>query len=50
MQDLVSRLYEQGVDELRIEMDVRRSWQWVKGGVDGLVDLLGFGQLPAKAV
>ncbi|BAY23227.1 hypothetical protein NIES2100_29910 [Calothrix sp. NIES-2100] len=38
MQDLVSRLYEQGADVFRIEMYVRRWWLWVKGGVPGKVD------------
>jgi len=37
MLDQVSLLYEQGADDLRIENYVRRWWQWVKGGVDGLL-------------
>jgi len=36
MLDKVSRLYEQGADERRIEEYVKRWCQWVRGGVVGL--------------
>ncbi|NEP35268.1 hypothetical protein [Moorena sp. SIO3B2] len=42
MLDKISRLDEQGADVIRIEKYVRRWWQWVKGGVDGLVDSVSF--------
>ena len=32
----VSRLYEQGADEVRIETYLKRWWQWVRCGVDGV--------------
>lgn len=35
MVDKVSRLYEQGADDIRIGTYLKRSWQWVKTGVDG---------------
>ncbi|MGH1394613.1 MAG: hypothetical protein ACRAVC_11345 [Trichormus sp.] len=50
MQDLVSRLYEQGADEFRIEMYVRRWWLWVKGGVQGIVDFLGCDRISYGAI
>ena len=37
MVDKVSRLYEQGADELRIEAYLKRWWQWVRSGVDGVL-------------
>jgi hypothetical protein len=33
----VSRLYEQGASEGRIGEYVGRWWQWVRGGVDGIL-------------
>jgi hypothetical protein len=48
----VSRLYEQGADEQRIETYLKRWWRWVKGGVKDLllsggcivIQFLGLGQ------
>ena len=37
MLEKVSRLYEQGAEELRIEAYLKRWWQWVRSGVDGLL-------------
>ena len=37
MLDKVSRLYEQGADKLRIENYLKRWWQWVRSGVDGVL-------------
>jgi hypothetical protein len=42
MRDKVSQLHEQGAVDSHNEKYVRRWWQWVKGGVYGLVYLLGF--------
>ncbi len=50
MLDKVSRLYEQGADEFRIEMYVRRWWLWVKGGVQGKVDFLGCDRICVREV
>ena len=36
MVDKVVRLYEQGADELRIESYLKRWWQWVRTGVNGV--------------
>ena len=35
MLDKVSRLSEQGADDVRIETYLKRWWQWVQCGVDG---------------
>ena len=35
MLDKVSRLYEQGADEVRIEAYLKHWWQWVRTGVSG---------------
>lgn len=32
----VSRLYEQGADNIRIETYRKRWWQWVRSGLDGM--------------
>jgi hypothetical protein len=32
----VSRLYKQGADDIRIETYLKRWWQWVRTGVDGV--------------
>lgn len=53
MLDKVSRLYEQGADELRIQVYLERWRQWVWSGVDGVLfnrssDPLGFGPLPYR--
>ena len=37
MLDKVSRLYEQGADEFRIETYLQHWWQWVRSGVDGVL-------------
>ena len=37
MVDKVSRLYEQGADVVRIEAYLKRWWQWVRSGVDGVL-------------
>lgn len=37
--DKVSRLYEQGADCIRIETDLKRWWQWVRIGVDGVLSV-----------
>ncbi|NEZ55233.1 hypothetical protein DXZ20_05985 [Leptolyngbyaceae cyanobacterium CCMR0081] len=37
MLDKVSRLYEQGVDRICIETYVNRWWQWVRGGMGGVL-------------
>ena len=42
MVDKVSRLYEQGADDVRIETYLYHWWRWVRSGVDG-VSLFGFG-------
>ncbi|NEO62501.1 MAG: hypothetical protein F6J98_19530 [Moorea sp. SIO4G2] len=42
MVDKVSRLYEQGADDLRLETYLYHWWRWVRSGVDG-VSLFGFG-------
>ena len=34
MMDKVSRLYEQGADQVRIETYVIRFWRWVRSGVE----------------
>ena len=34
----VLRLYEQGADQVRIEAYLRRWWQWVRSGVDGVLN------------
>jgi hypothetical protein len=44
----VSLLYEQGAGENRIEEYVRRWWRWVRSGVVGWVDSLGFVPLPIR--
>lgn len=37
MLEKVSRLYEQGADEQRIETDLKHYWRWVRsGGMDGI--------------
>ena len=41
MRDKVSRLYEQGADETRVEEYVRRWGIWVRSGVDGRIVALG---------
>ena len=33
----VAWLYEQGADDLRIEAYLKRWWQWVRSGVDGVL-------------
>ncbi len=37
MLDKVALLYEQGADEKRIESYLKRWWQWVRSGVDGVL-------------
>ncbi len=37
MLDKVSRLDEQGADDVRIETYLKRWWQWVRSGVDGVL-------------
>ncbi len=37
MVDKVSRLYEPGADDFRIETYLKRWWQWVLSGVDGVL-------------
>jgi len=37
MQDKVFQLYEQGADDERIETYLKRWWQWVRSGVDGVL-------------
>ncbi|EGJ31095.1 hypothetical protein LYNGBM3L_43750 [Moorena producens 3L] len=49
MVDKVSRLYEQGADEQRIETYLNHWWRWVRSGVDG-VSLFGFGLVVYKAL
>ena len=41
MLDKVSRLYERGADDCRVEDYVRRWWIWVGAGVDGRLECLG---------
>ncbi len=41
MVEKVSRLYEQGADEIRIEAYLNRWWGWVRGGVLGNAGFLG---------
>ena len=38
MVEKVSRLYEQGADDIRIEAYLKRWWQWVRSGVQALED------------
>ncbi len=40
MRSKVSRLYEQGANQVRIETYLRRWWQWVRTGVTGVDDCL----------
>ena len=37
MLDKVALLYEQGADDIRIETYLKRWWQWVRCGVDGIL-------------
>ena len=37
MLEKVSRLYEQGADDLRIETYLKRWWRWLRSGVDGVL-------------
>ena len=43
MLEKVSQLYEQGADELRIETYLKRWWQWVRSGVDGVLRVVAMG-------
>ncbi|NEO79426.1 hypothetical protein [Moorena sp. SIO4G3] len=49
MVDKVSRLYEHGADEVRIEAYLNHWWRWVRSGVDG-VSLFGFGLVINRAL
>jgi RNA-directed DNA polymerase len=51
MVDKVSRLYEQGADEVRIEAYLIRWWRWVRSGVGNRVDsgwIVGFRTMSAS--
>ena len=40
MLDKVSRLYEQGADDIRVETYLKRWWQWVRSGIDGVLNTI----------